>query len=310
MRRISVATGKVFEIAGGPDAGFALLRRTGFEGVQFGLGMFGLTASAVRSHKPSVMDEPLDTLLEILQPYKEAAEKYGIAVTQVHAPFPMWMPHDEPLEVRMKDLTEKSIAIAGFLKSPYCVVHPGGSPIALERQTPEEERAVNLRLYGALIPTLKKYHVVVLMENLFSHGTAAGVEVASGCTEFGEVNDWLDTLNAQAGAECFGFCLDTGHCNLARVNLPRAVRQLGPRLKALHIQDNGGHLDDHRPPYAGTIDWELFLQALADVGYQGDLNFEVGTGAFPPPLAEQFYTLLGLTGQYFRRRLDELEGRA
>ena len=309
MLKISVATGKVFDIVGGPDAGFALLKRAGFEGVQFGLSMFGLTATAVRGHKPSVMDAPLGTLLDMLVPYKAAAEKHGIAVTQVHAPFPMWMPDDEPLEIRMKDLTEKSIAIAGFLKSPYCVVHPAGSPIALERQDPEEERAVNLRLYGDLIPTLKKYHVAALMENLFSHGTAAGVEMASGCTEFGEVNDWLDTLNAQAGEELFGFCLDTGHCNLARVNLPRAVRQLGSHLKALHIQDNGGHLDDHRPPYAGTIDWELFLQALADVGYQGDLNFEVGTGSFPPQIAEHFYRMLAQTGQYFRRRLAELEGR-
>jgi len=50
---------------------------------------------------------------------------------------------------------------------------------------------------------------------------------------------------------------------------------LGKRLKAIHVQDNKGLADDHLLPFHGTIDWKDAMSALADIGYEGDLTFEI-----------------------------------
>lgn len=45
----------------------------------------------------------------------------------------------------------------------------------------------------------------------------------------------LDKLNAD---DIFGICWDTGHANLAQVNQPAAIQQIGSRLKGITINDN------------------------------------------------------------------------
>ncbi len=70
-----------------------------------------------------------------------------------------------------------------------------------------------------------------------------------------------------------GICLDLGHAHLAgpiripasdqgpaqtRSPIEHALEQLRPRIAEVHIHDNGGSLDDHLWPGAGTpngIDW-------------------------------------------------------
>ena len=36
---------------------------------------------------------------------------------------------------------------------------------------------------------------------------------------------------------------------------PQTVKQLGRRIKMLHVHDNGGIKDEHRPPFLRNIDW-------------------------------------------------------
>ncbi len=304
--RISVHTAQVFERAGSLDEGFAMLRRAGIEGIQFGMGGYFMPAASVRGHKPSVLDEPLDHVLELVRPYKEAADRQGVVFSQVHAPFPMWAPQDDELVARMQDIMKKSIAVTAYVGAPHCIIHPGVSPVNRERLNAQDEWTVNRDLYTALIPTLKQYNVMALLENLFSRDID-GVRFAAACSDFTEAASWVDKLNEIAGSEFFGFCLDTGHCNLARQNLYRAICLMGPRIKALHIQDNSGHLDDHRAPFTGSVDWEGFVRGLREIGYRGDLNFEAGNAVahFPAEMTEACLHMLALTGEYFKKRICE-----
>jgi sugar phosphate isomerase/epimerase len=242
--------------------------------------------------------------MEMVRPYKEAAKKHGVAFSQVHAPFPMWAQDNEALNQRMKDIMLKSITVTAYLECPHCIIHPAYTFLNKDRYSPEDEWAVNRELYSAMIPTLKQYKVMALLENMFSRD-AEGIRFASACNDYYEAGQWIDRLNEIAGEECFGFCFDTGHCNLARQNIYRAVKLLGSRLKALHMQDNSGHLDDHRAPFTGTVDWEGFLRGLKEIGYQGDLNFEAGSAItqYPAEMTEDCIRMLALTGQYFRKRL-------
>jgi sugar phosphate isomerase/epimerase len=71
-----------------------------------------------------------------------------------------------------------------------------------------------------------------------------------------------------------GVCLDFGHAHLTG-GAPEAVEQLAGHLLTTHVHDNRGRHDDHLVPFDGTIDWPATLMALAKVGYQGPLVFEI-----------------------------------
>lgn len=290
----------------GPQEGYAKIKRAGIDAVQFGLGHYLMPATVVRANEPSLMDEPLEVILEALRPYKEGLEANGVKVSQVHAPFPLWVEYSEEINARMLDIARKSIAVTEYMGSRQCVLHPGCPRENIKRYSADEEWAVNKAMYTQLIPDLKKHHVMGLLENLFTR-TSDGLRYAGVCSDFFEANRWMDELNAIAGEELFGFCFDTGHCQLARQNLYRAVKILGPHLKALHMHDNTGSDDHHRAPYTGTIDWEGFLRGLHEIGYQGDLNFEAtkAIDKYPPEMTDECLRHLAAIGRYFEKRIIE-----
>jgi len=102
-----------------------------------------------------------------------------------------------------------------------------------------------------------------------------------------------------AERENLGFCLDTGHLNLATPGPGKYVRACGKRLVLLHLHDNHGmhdrpkveqgywYEDDlHIPPYffKNSVDWRDFIAVLHEIDYQGVWNLELGVGKVPAPL--------------------------
>ena len=91
-------------------------------------------------------------------------------------------------------------------------------------------------------------------------------------------------------------------------NQRRSLNILGKRVKALHIHDNDGVSDQHLMPFVGTFRWNDFLQALKDVGYEGDLSFEtfaqVRSNRMDPEFIPPFLRAIAGVGQVFRSRLQ------
>ena len=116
-------------------------------------------------------------------------------------------------------------------------------------------------------------------------------------------------LNQAAGKECFGLCLDTGHMNIMRHEPRRYISVVGKRIKALHIHDNAGNVDQHKAPYTGTIDWNAFCSAFKSIGYEGDLSFETFSqtkaSRLPAPLVPAFLRTIAEVGSYFRSELSK-----
>lgn len=289
----------------GIDGGFQLMRDNGVEGIQFGMGAYVMSRKVIREKLPNVMDGTMDDIMAHVLPYKEAAEKYNIKFSQVHAPFPSYVPGDEEINARMQKVLIKSIELTARLGCRQLVVHPPHMESVFERITVEDEERWLLEQYVPLIPHLKKHGVVCMLENLFNRGVE-GQRYACDCSDFPLAVKWVDMLNDLAGEEVFGFCFDVGHCFLARQNVYRAVKLLGHRLKCLHMQDNTGHIDMHIAPYAGYIKWEDFLTALKEINYQGDLNFEAGNAIsrYPREMSDICVRLLTRTGEYFRNYLS------
>jgi sugar phosphate isomerase/epimerase len=58
-------------------------------------------------------------------------------------------------------------------------------------------------------------------------------------------------------------CLDTGHAHM-EAPVEVAFDAMRDRVVTAHIHDNHGEKDEHLLPYAGTIDWDAALGALAN----------------------------------------------
>jgi sugar phosphate isomerase/epimerase len=71
---------------------------------------------------------------------------------------------------------------------------------------------------------------------------------------------------------------DTFHMNLEEVSIADAFRTAGPHLQHVHLADS-----NRAAPGSGHIDFAPIVQALADVGYDGYLSFEL-----LPPFADPF----------------------
>jgi sugar phosphate isomerase/epimerase len=77
---------------------------------------------------------------------------------------------------------------------------------------------------------------------------------------FGSKPDDLKILVDNVG-EGIGVCLDIGHANITR-NLDQFLNKLGEHVVELHLHDNNGLKDLHKPPLTGTVDWGTVIQWL------------------------------------------------
>lgn len=307
---LSVQTGTWYKLWGGdknPDEAFRKIKECGFEAVDFGVMEHPLPTKKVRIGELSdFYDADIEILMDYYRPAKVAADKYGIAFAQAHAPFPMHVPgHPEVLEYLIM-VVQKMLALCKMLECPYLIVHPSNFP------SKKQEFEENMAMYRQLIPAAKQSGVKICLENM--HLIRAAHKVGGACSNMEEANRYIDALNAEAGEEIFGFCYDVGHANLTSNDVLEDLRTLGHRLFALHIHENDAMKDLHLVPFATrttkkdwTTDWEGFFQGLREIGYKGAVNFEV-PGAFlglPEELLQPLLTFASASCAYFRKRIQE-----
>lgn len=274
QRKILVATCGLIQYWSADDT-FRMIHEAGFDGVDWNIPILsGWDREAIKrgTYAPGIFAESVDEMLRFYRPQLDAAEKYGVEIRQIHAPFPCYVQDFPEFCDLYVEVAKKTIRFCEQVGARNVVVHGASLALTDGTQSPASIAGINDHLYAALVPTLQKTHVTVCLENLFTeyqHHVVAGV-----CTDPEEADSCIDRYNEMAGRECFGLCFDTGHQNLIGGNQRTYIQRVGKRLKALHIHDNNGDFDAHLMPYAGNIRWEQFLQGLKDVGYSGDLSFE------------------------------------
>ncbi len=303
MLEISVQTGGLQYNDTNADEVFGMMAKAGFEAMDFNIDPHLPPAAITKGPLTDFFDRSVEELIDYYRPVKEAAEKNGISFGQMHAPFPLWVEDKPEVNAYMIASVEKCAALCAYLGCPALVVHP------VTRPTKEEEREVNFAMYRAMIPAGKKYGVKLCLENL-PHG-ARGRSVEGICCDAAEVCTYLDTLNAEAGEEIFGFCFDLGHANILGLRVRDFLKGIGHRLTCLHLHDNNGTSDWHTAPYTCmggsgfSTDWEGLLTGLSEIGYRGTLNFETfrATKALPRRLQAEMLHYIAEVGRYFRDRI-------
>lgn len=260
----------------GLEEGVALIANAGFESVDFNLDTFLKNSDVYAGRMNKVFDADLESLLAYFGEYKKAFEAHGIRPSQMHAPYPILVPaRGDVTDYMQETVIPKSIAIAGMMRIPWAVMHPFKLQYTYGI---DAERAMNLKYFESLIPLLKAYNVGVCVENLYE---AVGGRITEGtCADPQDAIYYVDTLNQLAGEELFGCCLDTGHMELTHREPADYIRQVGKRLKILHMHENDAIGDLHQMPYTfgsrseDGVDWNDFRKALDEIGFDGTLSFE------------------------------------
>jgi len=295
------------------DAKLALLEDAGFDALDHNLNIH-YSSNDIRTNKRSAFfDMELSDIFLKLLPFKKAAFAHKLYFGQLHAPYPSYVVGNTGfINGYMLEVLKKSIAITNFLESQFLVVHPITASYVT---TADEEKKLNFELYKNLIPYAKTYNVKICLENMFY--TTKGHLCEACCSNAEEAVYYIDTLNEIADSEIFAFCFDLGHANVLGKNIRKSLNTLGHRVRCLHIHDNDARQDLHMIPYSFSTnwgidmytDWNGFIAGLADIGYNGTLDFEVHQAfhVFPKAVHKEMLTLLNAVGRNFANEIEILK---
>ena len=200
------------------------------------------------------------TRREYFSKLKSCADEVGISFFQMHG---LWPTDDKTAEKREAQFHffVEQIEIAQMLACKYLIIHPvmpyGWGPDV----DPDFSWAINKEFYQKLLPYAERAGVVICLENI-----PVGMHLGF----IGNVNKMVKEINS----DYFKACLDTGHANLKHEDFYQEIKALGQDLKCLHVHDNKGHTDEHSCPFFGTIEWDVVVQALKEIHYDGCISLE------------------------------------
>jgi sugar phosphate isomerase/epimerase len=125
-------------------------------------------------------------------------------------------------------------------------------------RSPEEDREALLGVLAELGEHAAREGVVVLLEplNRYEDYVLNRLEQA---VELAEA----------AGSPAVQVMGDLYHMNIEEADPLQALRAAAPRLAHVHLSDS-----NRAQPFAGHVDWARVLEALAAIGYEGDLGLE------------------------------------
>jgi sugar phosphate isomerase/epimerase len=172
---------------------------------------------------------------------------------------------DESRRAAALDEVRAALEIARVVPFRYLVLHLG-MPAPEKAPPGDNQPAAARRSVEQIVEMAAALHVEVALEvmpNALSTPQAL-------CRL---LEDDLEGIGA-------GICLDYGHANLMG-DVAEAIETVSGHLFTTHVHDNGGRRDEHLPPWAGRIDWDVAMMATQKIGYDGVLMFEVSGGGNP-----------------------------
>lgn len=168
----------------------------------------------------------------------------------------------------------------------------------------------NRKFYMGLADAAGENDVMILLENQYRNIT--GHLVRGICSDPGQAALWLDALNAEAGGERFGFCMDTVTCSLCGQDMHAFIVSLGSRIKAVTLRECDGYTYGAMLPFTCTpggqsaMDWLGLIRGLRETGFDGKLILDFGhtASSFSPLLRPQVVRLARSVGEYFRWQIE------
>ena len=222
------------------------------------------------------MKDPAIAWEPIVEAALSVSEQEGLPIEICHLPYSVTIcKHPEELPA-FNDAFHRALEAASVLKPKYAVMHPNTvtAPLAEFDRTKMYDSVMNH--LSPFVDHAQRCGVTLLLENTVPRGR--GTDLYRYCAQPDELCEIADKLGV-------GICWDFGHAHAAGLKQSEALRFLGSRVKALHVNDNRGFGDDdHLPPFLGRIDWQDAMSGLKAVGYEGIFNYEIKVDAVPTSL--------------------------
>lgn len=224
---------------------------------------------------------------------RNALSNAGITVWQMHGTYGTSDLVGGSEQERRKNVDDyrRLADIAIELGAKAMVIHIGGRDDLCPVKDLERVADTNVKSLSEISGHVAGRGLKLAIENLMSRC----MESPKAFNRFGNRIADLKRLVAAVGADKIGICLDTGHANIERIDIPGCIRECGDSLIATHIHENNGVYDMHvfpfslRSYYCG-MDWFKIFAAFRETGYPRPLIGEcVNTsGDLPPALVSRY----------------------
>lgn len=262
-----------------PEESLSLIKETGFDTYDY---------SMDSENDFFVANCYLENALKL----KQFADNLGLKCNQTHSIFPVWhKSYDENTIKKRTEYTKRILEISKILGAKNCIVHPIND--FNEKQ--------NFKFYQQFLPLAKELNINIATENMWNwDGSKASL---AACSNHNNYKALLELVNDNH----FVACVDIGHAEMfgLETSASKMIESLGKYVKCIHIHDNDCHSDRHGLPFSESIDFDLILDSLARIDYQGDITFECDgfINRMPKELHKNCLKLMFETGLYLR---DEL----
>ena len=270
--------------------GLKMIKDAGFDCVDF-------SYYAFKTDSPTLGDGYIDYAKEV----RAHLDEIGLECSQAHAPYIMGYDSAFDLEDVNYRATVHSIESAAILGAKTIIVHSIVVPKEVKELSFWE---LNQRYYKSLIPFAEKAGISVAVENLYNYDNKRKHFVGRlGSPK--ELNEFVKEIDSPYIVAC----VDIGHASISGYEPEDFIAGMdGAILKAIHVHD-GDYLDDrHTLPYLGAFHWNEILAALKNVGFEGNLNFEIISylNRLPAELLPEALALASKTGKYMINIFENL----
>ena len=212
---------------------------------------------------PFVGDEWKSWLFDV----KRTADECGVEFTQAHSSFYNFCDPFAPNKEFMDQMVLRSIGSASILGVKWIVIH-AGTDFNSARPVFDSKRK-NIEYLKPVIEYAARFNVGVAIENLWELQISPLRRYTTTAEELVELVDDLSESYSNVG-----ICWDVEHANIMKQSQTASLNLIGSRLKATHISDNTGIVNDHILPFNGNTDWFEIMKVLKAIGYEGDFTYE------------------------------------
>ena len=256
----------------GYEAAFKLLKQSGFDAVDIGLGDYGQ-----RERPEDIYLSSEDRFESYFYNIRQLATKYELIISQTHGRCLTYTP-DPSQQEYARWVSQKDLKATSLLGAPACVIHQIASGRWPDNYLDTEfMHAKNKEFFDTLIPISENLKTSFSLET-FGRATVRGVRTSDTWADINVLKQQFDMLDTSYKT----ICVDTGHTNevvcFGRPTAGEAIRMLGKDVTLLHLHDNNGTYDQHLIPLmgaSGAVNWPDVFDALDEIGYTGVYNFEL-----------------------------------
>ncbi len=228
-------------------------------------------------------------------------DELGLPCNQAHAVFASYLGAAKK-GTPLFEATIRCMEVAAIMGAKSIVVHP--EQYLPYMQNAELLKNENIRFYTDLLPYAEKFGIIMLTENMWQRNQNNNHIIQSTCSEAKEFAEYVDMINSPY----LKACLDIGHTCLTGESVANMIKTLGKdRLFGLHIHDVDAINDSHTLPYTEKVNFAEMIDALAEIGYTGDITFEAEDffRPFPDELVPSAARLMADVGHYFAKSVQQ-----